>query len=59
MCMMSFGALPDETGQVIADLKPGDEILINYLDKNRKPCQKVAVVWKVDGFSALTTNGEP
>ena len=59
MCMMSFGPFPDETGVEISELNPGDEILINYFDENRKPHQKVAVVWKVDGYSGLTTNGEP
>jgi hypothetical protein len=57
--MMSFGTFPDETGIEISELNPGDEILINYVDENRKSHQKVAVVWKIDQYSGLTTNGEP
>lgn len=59
MGMMGMGMYPDETGVTISDLTAGDEILINYKDKNGRDRQKVAIVWKIDGFSGVTTNGEP
>lgn len=59
MGMMGMGMYPDETGVTISALTAGDEILINYKDENGRDRQKVAIVWKIDGFSGLTTNGEP
>lgn len=55
---IGMGFYPDETGLVISELEPGDEVLINYTDDNSQTRQKVAIIWQVEGFSALTTNGE-
>ncbi len=59
MGMIAYGDFHDETGEVIAGLNPGDEILINGFDENNKPTQEVATVWTVSGYSCLTTNGRP
>lgn len=55
---MCCGSFPNAIGVKISGLKRGDEVII-LKGEGTPPVQKetVAIIWQVDGHSALTTDG--
>jgi len=55
---MCFGSFPNPIGMLISTLSPGDEVIIlkgeGYPMVQDETC---TLIWKVDGFSALTVDG--
>ncbi len=55
---MCFGSLPNGAGVEISTLKVGDQIIVLAGDGSPEfERDRVDIVWKVDGFSALTAGG--